>query len=87
MSKTILHAQNARDYKKVPNTKIDGIIGQQKGDFGGDFANYTPPKLLDLKTDYRIVEDTDAANGGTNAGIRLYVHANGQWQATEMTKI
>lgn len=83
LGKTQLHAQNARDYKKVPNIKVDGILGQEKGDFGGNFTSYTPPTPRDLKTDIRVVEDTHT--GGT--GSRLYFYGNGAWYFHALTKI
>lgn len=59
---------------KKPNAIIEGLIAYEKGDFGGGFANYTPPTPV---TDFelRIVEDTNA----TTPGKRLYIFAGGAW--------
>lgn len=54
-------------------TKVD------VGDYGGNFANYTPPTGREGLMIVAI--DTNA----TNPGKRLYVYANGQWNYVDFT--
>ncbi len=69
------HSQN-----KEPNVKIEGLVAFESGDYGGGFANYTPP-TVDTDFDLRVVQDTNA----TTPGKRLYVYAGGAWHYVALT--
>ena len=71
------YAQNSS--KKKPNMVLAGLIAYEEADFGGGFANYSPPEP---KTDFdlRIVKDTNA----TTPGKRLYIYAGGNWHYVDI---
>jgi|GEM_PF-2738822 len=57
-----------------------GIITKADvGDYGGNFANYTPPEGEEGMIIVAI--DTNS----TNPGKRLYVYANGEWHYVDLT--
>lgn len=69
------HASNAK-----PNMIISGLVAYEAGDYGGGFANYTPPEVKDVDFDIRVVEDTNA----TTPGKRLYIYAGGKWSYVDL---
>lgn len=73
-----LVAQNSAT--KRPNAVIEGLVAYESGDYGGGFANYSPPTP---KSDFdiRVVEDTNA----TTPGKRLYIYAGGAWHYVALT--
>ena len=78
--KPTVHAQNVKD--KEPNLILAGLIGYDVDDYGGNFANYTPPTPTETDFDIRVVEDTNS----TNPGKRLYIYAGGFWYYVDLTK-
>ena len=55
-------------------------IRVDKGDYGGNFTNYTPPADA-VEGDMLFAVDTNA----TNPGQRLYAYLNGAWHYVDLT--
>ena len=73
-------------FHEVDNTPIGGsyyvtgiITRVDVGDYGGNFANYTPPEGKEGMIIVAI--DTNS----TSPGKRLYVYANGAWHYVDLT--
>ena len=50
------------------------------GDFGGNFANFSPPSDAE-DGDILIAVDTNSSA----PGARLYIYANGQWRYVNLS--
>jgi len=74
-----VHAQNTESRK--PNLVLSGLIGYDESDYGGGFANYTPPTPTETDFDIRVVKDTN----DTTPGKRLYIYAGGAWHYVDLT--
>jgi len=70
-----------RNAQLKPDMANGGAIGIEfyVDDFGGNFANFTPPEGFEG----RIIVAIDT--NSTNPGQRLYVYANGKWNYVDLT--
>jgi len=69
-----LHVAGMGRFEDLLAVRVD------KGDYGGDFANYTPPSGA-IEGDFLFAVDTNA----TNPGFRLYAYLDGAWHYVDLT--
>lgn len=79
MSKPNIIVQNSS--KAQPNAVLSGLVAYESADYGGGFANYTPPSVTETDFDIRVVQDTNA----TTPGKRLYIYVGGTWHYVALT--
>jgi len=70
-----------RNAQLKPDVASGGALGIEYyvDDYGGNFANFTPPEGFEG----RIIVAIDT--NSTNPGQRLYVYANGKWNYVDLT--